>query len=414
MESIMGSISQEDCRMNWPSDLPTPDFTKRKDRGGVYYFRYYHPIVKPDGTKGYIRPNISTGTKDKEEAEKFALEHIREAMKAKDAPFSKHTQAPPPKPQVAPRTISGQGSKFIDVQMRFLSISYKRATVRAIDFLTTFVRANKGQGEPRDLIEDICPESLNEAMTAMNKAREASGEDPYTPKYWAEILNDWSRFLEWECRQEGTPLKRNYASPEDIPRPDKKKFGKRKVIWAEKEELAPFLKHAKEHDPKLYELAMVVRYSSMDPADYFDFQPHEHMIQTEDGEWYIEKERAKEPGQFYRVPIDKKHLLELFLKAREECQPGERGFTKKYQPHQRESWGTAISWRRKRLWEKLFPGKPVKTFKDLRRTFSDYWQRKGIPTPVVQIWMGHSEGSAITTTHYSDWTHTADLMKAKA
>jgi integrase len=380
---------------------PKPDLQKRDDCGGVYYFRYYHPIIK-DGKKAYIRPNQSTGVKDKVQALRIATDLIKQAIDGGSAPYTIHTQAPPVVKD-AEHKISEQAEKFVIRTMQFHSDSYKRCTRRSLRYLTVYI--------PSDLVSDINGDSIPNVIEGLRSDREKAERDPYEPKYWAELFNDWSRFLAWELRQEGTTLRKNYASPEDLPRPDKKKFTANKDIWDDEKEFKPFMERAKVTDPELYELALVVRYSSIDPADYFDMQP-EHMAQKSDGLWYIVKGRAKEPGHFYDIPIDRDNLLELFLRKKAEApSPTSRMFTwHSHKDHQRESWGAAISWRRKRLFESLF-NKPGKTFKDLRRTFSDYWQRRGVPVQVVKHWMGHSESSTTIETNYSDWRLSGDMMK---
>lgn len=385
--------------------LPTISLEKRDDRGGVYYWRAYLPRKKPE--KGYNRVYRATNEKDGPRALKAAKVEL-EALLNGTLIISQPETAVISTGQ----KISEQADIFVARTMEFHSVSYRRGTDRSLGYLVQYVKSDDGKGEARDLIADITPLSLDVARGYMNKAREASGKVSYSFKYWAELLNDWDRFVAWQIKQKDSPLTQNYVA--DIPRPDKTKFAVRKEFWNDTEELEPFLLDCKDNDPELYELAYVIRWSSIDPADYFDFKPTDMSLKS-DGHWYITKERAKEPGHFYNVPIDQDKLLGLFLAKKAECKSEDcRMFTGKWKATQRESWGTAISWRRKRVYERLFPGKKVKTFKDLRRTFSDYWQRKGISPAVIQVWMGHAEGSAVTQTNYSDWRLTGGMMKEKA
>jgi len=386
-----------------PPKFPKIKVRRRKDRPEDPTLWFFYSIR---GEGQFKKP---TGVKSKDDALKIAYKAVTEHWKATLVKVEEAAKIVP-EPIQKGRTISAQILTFIGREMRFMSVSYKRSTTRQLGYLTS-IRSDKGKGEARNLVEDITPESLDALIADLDGIKLKKDGEPYAPKTWSETLTDWDRFLEWEAKQDGTPLRRNYAA--DLPRPDKKKFGKRKEMWA-LDEWELFMADAKKGDPELYELSLVVRWSSMDPADYFDFAPS-HMVLKDDERWYVNKERAKEPGQFYQVPIDKTHLLDLFLQKKAEApSPDSRMFTgHKYKDHQRESWGSAISNRRKRLFEKLLPGKKTKTFKDMRRTFFDYWIRKGIPTPVVQLWGGHSEGSAVTTTNYSDWRLTAEMMEGK-
>lgn len=365
---------------------PKPDLEKREDRGGVYYFRYYHPVIKADGKKGYIRPNLSTGLKDKEEALRYAKEAIKDAI-----------DKGPAKEPVQTSVAVLEGSNLVDRTNKYLSMRYHGKKAK-----TTIVSVSANlrymiEYSPTKLRDKITPEVADDIYAKYRMRINKINKTPSERSAY-HFLTDVCAYWDWEVMLRAEVLYNPFAH---IPKPKSDDFVKTEETW----------------DPGEYEIIrdglegeyqdffVGLRYSAMYPKDLLMTQKVHVMAKDGLG---IMKRRAKSTTKnaVIKLPV-LKACPEIAgdISARFKACKGAGDYlyfknigrddhsVEKFVHH----FGATIF----ALWERKFPGTKPKLVKSLRHTRTTEWIEAGVEPDIIGTWLGHVDGSKMVLAIYA-------------
>jgi integrase len=361
-----------------------------KPNGDLYAF-----FRKPwDGKQ----TSCALDTKDRDEALKVGNDKVRAYLEANWPDLEVATVAFWPVGKLLSRFMGKVQGENKDSTRAAVEGSIRRFMTR----LAELVQVPKWEDLdlPKALTEDRF-DAIMRGYKAENKA----------PRYRNTILIDLTSFFDFAIAQ-GCQVE-NWAAK--TTRPKLEEFTNHGVCWTDKEFNTYYGAALPDERIKL----TVMRYSGMDPADYF-FMRRKHIVPGQ-GDYVVDKvrEKATTPRARILLPLKYNPAREVIMKAWDATKnPEDRLFDTDYGDKSKRAWDYYWHNRRTRLWMKLFPGIDLKTYKDLRHTFvtkcvdGSLFNRE-IPEDTLERWVGHVPGSRMLRMYYIHRAETASLMRPK-
>lgn len=371
---------------------PKADLEKREDRGGVYYFRYYHPVIK-DGKKAYSRPNVSTGLKDKAGALAYSSQYIKDAIDGK--------VMEPTFVMTVPAIVEDAGPTLFERCKKFLERQYadsaKTTVTSAKRFLNYMILYS-----PTKLRNELTAEAATDIYYKFKNTPTRLGRlpEPRSCYYFLTVVREY-----WEWERAMGYDKNPFKGPH-IQMPQEKSFKVCDEVWTPEECMAIY--HSLDLEDK--DAFWFMRWTGMYPKDTFMLRK-EHVIMV-DGGLGIMKKREK-TKELISLPIWEAcpEIADLLF-TRYNALPEQNGrlFCRQYQDNKHVLFVDQFGDRVRAAWEREYPGTRPKMVKSLRHTRTTEWIVKKVEPDVIGNWLGHVDGSKMVLTIYS---HRKKLMSFK-